>query len=88
MAGMEGIADRRSSEEMGLMDIRKKTCIIIRKNGEYLAGKQWFSDEPKWTISAYDAWSTRDGEAAEEIARKVGGVLVLFNPIVNRKKVI
>ena len=38
--------------------------------------------------SAYDAWRTRDRELAEKVARKTGGIMVLFNPIVNQKKVI
>ena len=69
-------------------DIRKKTCIIIRKNGEYLVGGIVFSNDLRWSNNQYDAWRTRDREAAEKVARKVGGVMVLFNPIVNQKKVI
>ena len=69
-------------------DIRRKTCIIIRKNGEYLVGYIVFTDELRWSDSPYDAWKTRNKEKAAEVARKVGGVMVLFNPIVNQKKVI
>lgn len=69
-------------------DIRKKTCIIIRKNGEYLVGYIVFKDELRWSDSPYDAWKTRNKEKAAEVARKVGGVMVLFNPIVNQRKVI
>ena len=70
------------------MDIRTKTCIIIRKNTEYLVGYIVFTDEQRWSGSPYDAWKTRDKAEAQEIARMVGGVMVLFNPIVNQKKVI
>lgn len=71
-----------------MTDIRTKTCIIIRKNSEYLVGYVVFSDELRWSVSPYDAWKTRDREEAAEVARKVGGVMVLFNPIVNQRRVI
>ena len=70
------------------MDIREKTCIIIRKHGEYLVGKEYLSDDLRWSWSAFDAWKTRDIEEARDVARKTGGIMVLFNPIVNKKKVI
>ena len=71
-----------------MTDIRTKTCIIIRKNSEYLVGYIVFTDELRWSDSPYDAWKTRNREKAAEVARKVGGVMVLFNPIVNQRKVI
>lgn len=70
------------------MDIRWETCIIIRKHGEFLVGRIVFSDELRWSRSHYDAWRTRNRDEAAEVARKVGGVMVLFNPIVNQRKVI
>ena len=66
-----------------MTDIRRKTCIIIRKNREYLVGYKLYSRELCWSVYHYDAWKTRDREKARAIARKVGGVMVLFNPIVN-----
>lgn len=69
-------------------DIRKQTCIVIRKNGEYLVGTILYSTDLRWSASLYDAWKTRDIEKARRIARMTGGVMVLFNPIVNQKKVI
>lgn len=68
-------------------DIRKKTCIVIRKNGEYLVGYIVFTDELRWSGSPYDAWKTRNKEKAAEVARKTGGIMVLFNPIVNQTRV-
>ena len=68
-------------------DIRKKTCIVIRKNGEYLVGYIVFTDELRWSDSPYDAWKTRNKEKAAEVARKVGGIMVLFNPIVKQMRV-
>ena len=70
------------------MDIREKTCIIIRKNGEYLVGYIMGTSLLKWSTSPWDAWRTRDREKAEDVARKTGGVLVLFNPISKEKKVL
>lgn len=70
------------------MDIRTKTCIIIRKNGEYLVGYVLFSHDLRWSDSPYDAWKTRNIEKARDVARKTGGVTVLFNPIVKQMRVI
>jgi len=70
------------------MDIRKQTCIIIRKNNLYLQGKECFTNDPKWTQYRHQAWRTRDKEKAAEIARAVGGVMVLFNPVADQMKVI
>ena len=71
-----------------MTDIRRETYIIIRKHGLYLQGKKWLEDDLLWTWSAYDAWRTRDREKAMNVARETGGVMVLFNPIVNQKKVL
>ena len=70
------------------MDIRTKTCIIIRKNRLFLQGKECFTTKTKWTQYRHQAWKTRDKEMAAEIARKVGGVMVLFNPVADQVKVI
>lgn len=69
-------------------DIRKQTGIIIRKNSEYLVGTICYSTDLRWSTSPYDAWRTRDRAAAEAVAGKTGGVMVLFNPIVGERKVI
>ena len=68
--------------------LRKETCIIIRKHGEYLVGSILYSEDLRWSGSMYDAWRTRDREEARNVARETGGVMVLFNPIVNQRKVI
>lgn len=69
-------------------DIRKKTCLIIRKNGEYLVGKILWSTELRWSYSPHDAWRTRNREKAEDMARKTGGIVMLFNPVVNQLRVL
>lgn len=66
--------------------IRRETCIIIRKDGEYLVGTICYSTDLRWSTSAYDAWRTRNRADAERVAGAVGGVMVLFNPIVNQRR--
>ena len=63
------------------MDIREKTVLIIRKDNEFLVGTICFSHDLRWSISAWDAWATRNRTQAEAVARKVGGTVMLFNPI-------
>ena len=67
-------------------DIRKKTGLIIRRGSEYLVGTILFSKDLRWSRDKYDAWITRDRNAASMIARKVGGDVLLFNPVVGQTK--
>ena len=69
-------------------DIRKATCLIIRKNGEYLVGRILYSTDLRWSSSQYDAWRTRDRAKAEDYAKRTGGIVMLFNPIVNQMRVL
>ncbi len=69
-------------------NIRKHTCLIIRRNGEYLVGKIVYSTDLRWSRSPYDAWKTRNREKAEKIARATGGIVMLFNPVVNQLRVL
>ena len=69
-------------------EIRKKTCIIIRKNGEYLVGTILGSTDLRWSLYASEAWRTRNRQLAERIAKKVGGILMLYNPIINEARVL
>ena len=68
--------------------IRRETCIIISKNGRFLKGRSQMTGEVEWSWSAYEAWRTRDRAEAEDVARITGGIMVLFNPIMNVKKVL
>lgn len=70
------------------MDIREQTCIIIRKNKLFLQGKECFTNKPKWTQYRHQAWRTRNKGKAAEIAKKLGGAMVLFNPVADQVKVI
>lgn len=69
-------------------EIRKQTCLIIRKNGEYLVGKIVYSDDLKWSIYRHDAWRTRSRNRARRIALRTGGIVMLFNPIINRERIL
>ena len=68
------------------MDIRLETCIIIQKDGDYLVGKIKGSMDLRWSIYAHEAWRTRDRKDAERVAQRVGGKMMLFNPIVRQMK--
>ena len=68
-------------------DIRRATCVIIRRNHEYLVGTIMYSTDLRWSISPYDAWQTRDIEKARKIARVTGGTMMLWNPVVRQMKV-
>ena len=63
------------------MEIRQKTCLIIGRGNEYLVGCIFGSADLRWSISPWDAWMTRDRAAAEAVAGKVDGTVMLFNPI-------
>jgi len=63
------------------MDIRTKTVLIIRKGNEFLVGRILYSNDLRWSLYAREAWYTRNREDAEAVAEKVGGTVMLFNPI-------
>ena len=67
-------------------DIRKKTGLIIHRGNEYLVGTILFSTDLRWSRSPYDAWITRDRDAAHAVAMKVGGDIALFNPVAGQLK--
>ena len=66
------------------MDIRKATCLIIERDGEFLVAVSELG--LRWSVSPYDAWSTRDKMTAFKVAWRVRGRLFLFNPIVGQLK--
>lgn len=70
------------------VDIRRYTRVIIRKNGQYLQGKEMMSGRLAWNSSRYTAWYTRDADAARKVAVKTGGIAMLFNPVVGRVSVL
>ena len=64
-----------------MIDIRRKTCIIIRKDGEYVASRMMRSNYIRMTIYAHEAAKTRDRALAERVARAIGGTMMLYNDI-------
>ena len=66
------------------MNIRKCTVLIVKRGSQFLVGRIPYSLEFRWSDSAYDAWSTRSREAAEDVAKLIGGDLWLFNPVVGQ----
>ena len=69
-------------------DIRRQTALIIRKNGEYLVGRQLYNGALRWSGSAYDAYRTRNREKARRLAMVTGGIVLLFNPIVGEMRIL
>lgn len=67
-------------------DYKKKTGLIIRKDGQYLVGTILYSTDLRWSWSPYDAWITRSWKKARMVARKVGGKIVMFNPAIRQMK--
>lgn len=63
------------------MDIRKYTCLIIRSGTMYLVGRILYSTDLRWSENAWDAWQTGNIEAARMVAGRIGGTVMLFNPI-------
>ena len=67
-------------------DYKKKTGLIIRKDGQYLVGTILYSTDLRWSWSPYDAWITRSWEKARMVAGKVGWKIVMFNPAIRQMK--
>lgn len=65
-------------------DLRLATVLIVKRNGQYLQGRQMITGILLWSVSPWDAWSTRNREDAERVAHAINGELTLFNPIVGQ----
>ena len=70
------------------MNIRTKTALIIRKNGEYLVGRDVTDGGLRWSASRWDAWRTRNREKARNVARVTGGIVMLFNPVAGQERML
>ena len=68
------------------MDIRRMTGLIVQRGKMFLVGTILYSTDLRWSDSPWDAWRTRDREKAKRVARRVGGELVLFNPVAGQIK--
>ena len=67
-----------------MVNIREKTCLVIKKNGKYYVGNILGTQALNWSDSLYDAWRTRKVDKASEKLKETGGTLMLFNPIVGQ----
>ena len=67
-------------------DLRAQTCLVIEKDGKYLAGYRTFLGTVRWDDHLSYAWRTRDKEEALRVAEEFGGTVMLFNPIIWRTK--
>lgn len=65
-------------------DIRLSTCLVIKKDGQFLQGNQMGTGILVWTNSPYDAWKTRCRGDAERVAFLVKGEILLFNPVIGK----
>ena len=63
------------------MDIRRKTGIIIGKDGMFLVGLIIGTNQLRWSTSPWDAWITRIPANVRSVAEKTGGETWLFNPV-------
>ena len=68
------------------MDIRRMTGLIVQRGTMYLVGTIIYSTDLRWSDSPWDAWRTRDREKARRVAQRVGGELMLFNPVAGQIK--
>ena len=59
------------------------TCLIIRKDGKYLVGRDMFG-RFKWSNDLWDAWQTRIRANARSVHEKTGGEILLFNPAIGK----
>ena len=66
------------------MDVRRVTGLIVQREKRFLVGTILYSTDLRWSDSPWDAWFTRDREKAARVAQRVGGELVLFNPVVGQ----
>ena len=66
----------------GTQDARLKTALIVVKDRQYLSRVEIVTGRVVWDPHLSNAWTTRDRKAAAAVARKLGGTLALFNPIV------
>ena len=71
-----------------MVDIRRYTRVIIRKNNRYLQCKSSVSNELVWSNSPYHAWWTRDAGDARDVAQATGGIAMLFNPVAGKVAVL
>ena len=66
--------------------IRRQTSLVVAKDGKFLQCRNMVTGEIEWSQHLSHAWRTRNRKDAAMVARKLGGRLMLFNPIIWRTK--
>lgn len=62
-------------------------CFIVESGGAYLVAVPYTDNRVlRWSSSKYDAARIEDHKTADMIAKKVGGVVVVFEPLTGRLK--
>lgn len=64
--------------------LKKATCLVIAKDGEYLSRIGTMFWLMVWNVHLSNAWTTRNLAEATRKADEFGGTLMLFNPIIWR----
>lgn len=67
--------------------MNNRNVLIIRKNGEYLVALPYPDTlVTRWSISPWDGYRMTDSGTADQLAKRVGGVVAEFNTLTGRVK--
>ena len=64
------------------MDIRKRTKLIVKRGNQFLVALTSITKQPKWSVSPYDAWGTKELLKAKKVAEYFNAKIYMFNPCV------
>lgn len=67
------------------MDIRLYTHCIVTRYDKYLQCRNMVTGKLVWSNSPWDAWMTRKLNNAYRVAHRIGGSVMLFNPVSGEK---
>ena len=67
-------------------DIRKATCLVIERDGEFFSRIEMLTGRIVWDRHLSSAWTTRNIEKARRKATAYGGAPMLFNKVLWRTK--
>jgi len=65
-------------------ELKKQTCLVVMKNRCYLSRTLLSTGTVLWSNSLYEAWRTRSRKEAEMEAKRYGGTVMLFNPVIGK----
>lgn len=65
--------------------LKTGTVFIVERGGAYLVAVPYTDNKVlRWSQSKYDAARIEDYKTADRVAKKVGGVVKMFEPITGR----